>query len=174
MFWKFIISLPESYQISEIHSYYHRRIKQESDYLAIRSGSEPLCDICISGGNHFHARRVLAGDLLHLNKAHCEVLQGHEISKTITYLVLYIFIYFLVCLFGSVMRCTSKGWKNTHIQTNYIMWTLCKCINSLIYKVVSCKVGNSHWISLFFQIPWKVQNQQWIEPIHYSLTGLSV
>lgn len=35
-------------------------IKQESDYLAIRSGSEPLCDICIGGGSHSHARGVLA------------------------------------------------------------------------------------------------------------------
>lgn len=33
---------------------------QESDYLAIRSGSKPLCDICIGGGSNFHARGVLA------------------------------------------------------------------------------------------------------------------
>lgn len=54
------MSPSKSYQIFEIHPHYLRQIKQESDYLAIRSGSGPLCDICIRAGSHFHARRVLA------------------------------------------------------------------------------------------------------------------
>lgn len=42
-------------QVFEIHSCCPRRIKQGSDYLAIRRGSEALCDICMRGGSHFRA-----------------------------------------------------------------------------------------------------------------------
>lgn len=63
----------ESYQISEIHSRHDRMIKRERDYLAIRSGSEPLCDICSGGGSHFHARGVELWSLLCFNTARsCE------------------------------------------------------------------------------------------------------
>lgn len=47
MSWKLIISQPESYQILEIHFFfcYHRSVKQERDYLVIRSGSEPRASL---------------------------------------------------------------------------------------------------------------------------------
>lgn len=69
LLWLFQFSLPmfnvsfsrrESYQISEITFSLSEEDQQESDYLAIRSGSEPLCDICIRGGSHSHAKRALA------------------------------------------------------------------------------------------------------------------
>lgn len=116
MSWKFIIFLPESYQIFEIHSYHHRRIKQESDYLAIRSGSEALCGICIRGGSHFHARRVLA---VAPTLPQPNTLWGRagawkkQNNYFFSSLYIYLLVYFLTCLFRwTVMRCTSK-WGET-------------------------------------------------------------
>ena len=93
---KRVISQPESYQILEIHSNNHRRIKQESDYLVIRSGSEPLCDICIRGGSHFHARRVLAV-ATSLPQNNTGPLRARQ--KQNNYLFSSLYIYLLACLF---------------------------------------------------------------------------
>ncbi len=161
MSWKFVISLPESYQISEIHSYYHRRIKQESDYFAIRSGSEPLCDICMRGGSHFHARRVLAvAPILRLSTTHWDPPRAREGQNNYLFRALFIYlrVYFLICLSGqTVMRYTTQGDKNNHIQTNDIMWLLCKSLISLLYswlqnwklQYFSRKVSNYYFFLIF-------------------------
>ena len=126
MSWKFIIFQPESYQIFEIHSNNHRRIKQDSDYLVISSGSEPLCDICFGGGSHFYARSVLAvAPAPALPQAN--TLWGPPgVWKTqnnylFGSLYIYLLVYVLACLFGQTDEMYFQIEKNTDIQANDIM-----------------------------------------------------
>lgn len=98
----FVISRPESHQIFQIHSFHQRGIKQESDYLAIRSGSEPLCDICIRGGSHFHARRVLAVPPTPSRRGTLRGPPGARMKQNnylFSPLYIYIFIYLFTSLF---------------------------------------------------------------------------
>lgn len=71
------------------------------------------------GGSHFHARRVLAvASIPSLDATHCEVLQGQEAGKTITYVVLYIFIFFFTCLFISMEYDEIPKRRGKHPHTN--------------------------------------------------------
>lgn len=70
-------------------------IKQESDYFAIRSGSEPLCDICIGEASHSHARGVLA---VFSSLAQQDALESYgeinEPKQLLVWLMFFLFLYF--------------------------------------------------------------------------------